>query len=326
MSQFPVKSSATAAQFNSKSPSPSAMISPDSKLVELSEGKASLDLDSLHEKLSSLDLVEWHGEGDGEDAAESSDEDEATQKPFDLAQCLFCNQQSNGFVENMSHMQMRHGLVIPSPDNLIVDLETLVGYFHLVIFEYTECLCCGSVRSTPQGAQQHMTGKGHCRIDIARENSEFKDFYDFKASSEMEGEEWTDGAADRVVDASESTRRLASGKVISHRSANKIPLYRPVGQTNNKKALSEEKHPPIMGKSHSLTSGSNNEKALTASEKRDMVFSKQLAKMRAGDRQALMHLTIPQRIALVGRAKHQQEKWDRQQAAQKIKWQIKANP
>lgn len=169
---------------------------------------------------------------------ESSDEDETAQNAFNPAQCLFCNQQSTNLSENISHMQKRHGLFIPSPESLIVEIETLLKYFHFVINEYTECLYCGSIRNTPQAAQQHMTGKGHCRIDIAKEDSEFRDFYDLGSSSDSEDDGSVGKAkANRFVELDKKTRRLESGKILFHRNANKPRNHRTL--QGDKKTASE---------------------------------------------------------------------------------------
>ncbi|GKT42869.1 core trichothecene cluster (CTC) protein 15 [Colletotrichum spaethianum] len=232
----------------------------------------------------------------------------------------------------MSHMQKRHGLFVPSPNNLIVDLETLFGYFHLVIFDYAECLFCGSARKSPQAAQQHMTGKGHCRIDITKDESEFRDFYDFHdvpgTDSDENGKANKNPKEDRFIDVDEKTRRLASGKILSHRSAKKARAYRPVmvDDQSTTDVLLEEGQASRRATSKTLALSGNNKKELASAERRDLLFNKQLATLRPGDRQALMHLPLSQQWALVAKAKKQQEKWNREQIAQEIKRQLKANP
>lgn len=164
---------------------------------------------------------------------------------FTPEQCLFCNIASTDLDTNISHMHKKHGLFIPGgiEDGLLklaVDLETLVRYLHLVIFGYNECLYCHSQKQTTQAVQQHMMGKGHCRVDLDGEESEFKDFYeeveDVSGSSESDLDE--EDASYRSNDNEETgeasgdqpSRRqptstmdgnslsLSSGKVISHRS------------------------------------------------------------------------------------------------------------
>ncbi|KAL3290880.1 pre-60s factor [Colletotrichum asianum] len=142
-----------------------------------------VDAAFLNEELSNLII----GGPDAELA--SSDESEASVdvNVFDATQCLFCNYNSENLEENLDHMRKRHGMIVPYLESLIVDLEALVKYLHLVIYEYTECLYCGSIRNTPQAAQQHMTGKGHCKIDVQKENFEFRDFYAFESNAGPDG-------------------------------------------------------------------------------------------------------------------------------------------
>ncbi len=67
----------------------------------------------------------------------SLEEDELRSKEdFNPAQCLFCNDIESSFDDNLAHMIKRHGLFIPYKNNLAVDLETLIAYFHLIIFTY----------------------------------------------------------------------------------------------------------------------------------------------------------------------------------------------
>ncbi|EQB49657.1 hypothetical protein CGLO_10983 [Colletotrichum gloeosporioides Cg-14] len=181
-----------------------------------------VDAAFLNEELSNLNI----GGPDAKSA--SSDESEASGdvNVFDPTQCLFCNYHSENLDENLDHMLKRHGMIIPHLESLIVDLETLVKYLHLVIYEYTECLYCGSIQNTPQAAQQHMTGKGHCKIDAEKENSEFKDFYDFEYNVDSDGSRFGDSGRADFVGVEDETRRLPSGKTVSHRKAKKVRGHR----------------------------------------------------------------------------------------------------
>lgn len=94
-------------------------------------------------------------------------------------------------------MLQSHGLFIPDRNRLVIDEVTLVKYSHLIIFGYFECLYCGSERSSAQATQQHMIGKGHCKIDVYRENSEFRDFYNFDSGYDFSCN--SDGSGDHVA-------------------------------------------------------------------------------------------------------------------------------
>ncbi|KAF4784667.1 TRI15 [Colletotrichum scovillei] len=261
----------------------------------------------------------------GEYDTESSGEDTAPQEVFNPSQCLFCNELSTEFAESMLHMQKRHGLSIPNPESLIVDLETLVKYCHLVMVEYKECLYCGSVRNTAQAVRQHMTGKSHCRIEIGKPDSEFRDFYDLGFSCGRDSED--NFGCRRFADSDEDSRELASGKVVSHRNGKKAKNHRKPtqGQREASDSLLVGKGSPREDKSTALTASGNSKKDLAAAaDKRDRILEKRLATLRVADRQVLSHLPLPQQRALVAKAKKQQETWNSEQMAQKIKIQMKA--
>ncbi|KUI59983.1 hypothetical protein VP1G_07195 [Cytospora mali] len=178
---------------------------------------------------------------------------------FAPEQCLFCNSISPDFDANISHMQKKHGLFIPVDVDdgflqLAIDLETLVRYLHLVVFGYNECLYCHSQKQTTQAVQQHMMGKGHCRIDLDGEESEFKDFYeeveDDSAASENDlVEEETLSRSDPEETGENSSHQrsrrqpsfkvdgkslsLSSGKVLSHRSVPPPRQHRPLAETQS---------------------------------------------------------------------------------------------
>lgn len=110
---------------------------------------------------------------------ESTESPVTVMQPFTPGQCLLCPVFSSNFTDSVMHMQKSHGLFIPDRKHLVVDIETLFEYLHLVIFGYRECIQCGKSKATVQAIQQHMTGKGHCKFDISEPDSEFADFYDF---------------------------------------------------------------------------------------------------------------------------------------------------
>jgi hypothetical protein len=161
-----------------------------------------------------------------------------------------------------------------------------------------------------------------------KENSEFRDFYDFGQRTDSEDGKDTDIAnVDGFVNVDKTARRLASGKVISHRIAQKQREHQHIAQidkANTSKLLFTRGVPKNSGLSSGLEVAGGG-KASTSAETRAMLFNKQLAIMRAGDRQALMHLPISQQRAVTLAAKLQQEKWNRAQLAHEIKRQIRAN-
>ncbi len=243
-------------------------------------------------------------------ADESLDEssDEATPE-FVAEMCLFCQHSSETFDESMVHMHQTHGLFIPDRDRLLVDLETLVRYFHLVIFGYKECLFCHSRRSSTEGARQHMIGKGHCKFDISSEDSEYLDFYQ-SGSGRIQGDDSKEASDDLDEElgfksrrsalplsrVDESSARLPSGKLLSHRSNNLAQRSRP-----RPRDASTEPHldsPAILQSPDqqnqptdpSPSTGETISTALTKSEKRENKLSMQLANLSIRDRATLAHL------------------------------------
>ncbi|RFU24748.1 hypothetical protein B7463_g11595, partial [Scytalidium lignicola] len=248
---------------------------------------------------------------------------------FDHTQCLFCKHSSIDLDENLEHMLKRHGLFIPDSSHLVVDIETLAEYLHLVIFVYFECLYCGSQRSSAQAAQQHMVGKGHCKIDILSEDSEFRDFYDFHSTSDD-----SDGRTIKLVPEGsngvvvEESMRLPSGKLLSHRTEGKRRLnqhrttytkVRSLPPTSQSTALDISRPPSDTALSRSAQYESNK------IAKRDATFHNQLATLRAADRMSLMHLSRSQQKAVIIKARKQVEKARRDENEMLLKRQIKAN-
>ncbi|KAJ4385559.1 hypothetical protein N0V93_009988 [Gnomoniopsis smithogilvyi] len=197
----------------------------------------------------------------GQDSPEVSTADSDTIRSPSIAfvpeACLFCTQLSSDFDTNLVHMQKSHGLFIPASIDddalyIAVDKETLVGYMHLVIFGYHECLFCGTQRAGGWAARQHMIGRGHCKIDLAGAESEWRDFYESNDNLEayFEDEKQDEDAVREEATLSScghhlsqvrekgkmaslcdgESLRLASGKVVAHRAgpAPKNPYRKPL--------------------------------------------------------------------------------------------------
>jgi pre-60S factor REI1 len=134
---------------------------------------------------------------------------------FDPAQCLFCDLESPSLDENLRHMSDAHSFPIPSADRL-TDASSFLQYLHTLISVFHECLFCHQERSMTSAVQNHMRGKGHCKLDLEDEESELWEFYDFQSDSEeCEGEDTQVG--ERIVKLEDSLR-LPSGKILGLRS------------------------------------------------------------------------------------------------------------
>ncbi|KAI0468963.1 C2H2 type zinc-finger-domain-containing protein [Xylaria cf. heliscus] len=258
---------------------------------------------------------------------DSIDSPDAAMKPFTPGQCLFCPSPSPSFTDSVLHMQKSHGLFVPHQQRLAVDLKTLFGYLHLVIFGYRECIHCGTERATVQAVQQHMTGKGHCKFDISEHDSEFAEFYDFsqpedETVSDIEG----DGDERNQVDtatssnrapllADEDSIRLPSGKIISRQSSAQAGLSSTQSRRRTRTPASQLEY--SLGEPEDESEPSREEvdlderdtRFLSRREKRERAtVAYQLANMSANDRTSLMHLPASQQRSLLATQHRQAEK------------------
>lgn len=198
-----------------------------------------------------LEALNSHEQEPQVESTSDSDDTTTTSIAFVPEACLFCPQLSFNFQTNLTHMQKSHGLFIPTSIDdgalsLAVDMETLIGYMHLVVFGYHECLFCGTQRADGWAARQHMMGREHCRIDFSSIESEWRDFYEVYDNllSENEGEGVSEDEAEESNFANGQTLpvgdgdslRLSSGKVIAHRTAPapKNPLRKPLAKSTRR--------------------------------------------------------------------------------------------
>ncbi|KAF6803241.1 hypothetical protein CSOJ01_11009 [Colletotrichum sojae] len=213
-------------------------------------------------------------EGDSDTSVSDMEQDaEAAGKYFVPEECLFCN----------------------AVERLILDMETLVKYLHLVVRGYRECLQCGKQWRTAEAVQQHMIGKNHCRFEIAVEDSEFRDFYEGDSEAEKdakEGRKAIAGAPDK-----NGAVQLPSGKMVFHRSA-RAPARPRMRAGEDSGNLLEGGVTDVdeSGANFQLTSPSSKKgtdgKALSRrAGKLDVIYAKQLVRMRTTDRAALAHLS-----------------------------------
>jgi pre-60S factor REI1 len=136
------------------------------------------------------------------------------EEKFNPKQCLFCNFESPSLDSNLTHMSHTHSFFIPDTEFLI-DVESLLSYLFVIISVFHECLFCGSSKGTKFGIQDHMRGKGHCKVDFDDDEHQLKEFYDFSGDMDGNGEELEEGV---TVVPDEDELRLPSGKILGHRS------------------------------------------------------------------------------------------------------------
>ncbi|KAM0279101.1 hypothetical protein ACHAQH_004787 [Verticillium albo-atrum] len=172
-----------------------------------------------------------------------------------------------------------------------------------------------------------MLGKGHCKFDIAKDDSEFADFYDF-SGSEAESEEdddvddiappRNDRMENRAVQPDENSLRLPSGRIISHRSQPQPnPRRQPLKPRSPRRSDLLEDEPasdldtqvPAPSTSTSLTTRAGKSAlSQTRIEKKEYKFAKQLASLSKNDERSLAHLPLPQQRALLATQQKQAEK------------------
>ncbi|KAJ2975326.1 hypothetical protein NUW58_g8388 [Xylaria curta] len=241
-------------------------------------------------------------------------------------------------------MQKSHGLFVPHQQHLVVDLETLFGYLHLVIFGYRECIQCGTERATVQAVQQHMTGKGHCKFDISEQGSEFAEFYDFSepeddAESEIEGddderdqESTAIGPNRKPLLADEDSIRLPSGKIISrHASAQAGPSSTQLRRRTRTPASQleyslVEPDGEEEASKEELDSNMRDTRPLSKREKRERAaVTYQLANMSTNDRNSLLHLSASQQRSILAVQHRHAEKIQKEERRRQGKIDRKGN-
>lgn len=242
---------------------------------------------------------------------------------FNESECLFCDQSSSSLDDNLVHMSKVHGLHVTTR-SLLVDVGSLIAYFHLVISSYHECLYCGTQRNTTQAIQQHIIAKGHCKYDLTAKDAEFREFYDFSAL-EAEEELHRNRIATRLSDRAQlaAHRRLQESRLSRHYDkydANITTL--PSGQWHTSTNQSQE----LQSEANSTPSSLELPLGLSnRAQKQAYAHDNQLAQLRANDRQSLMHLPISQQRALLSTHHKQMGKAKRSEQTQRGKLESAGN-
>lgn len=240
-------------------------------------------------------------------------------QPFDAKRCLFCHAFNSDFNANISHMLKTHGFLVPDEDRLRVDLETFVTYVNLVISQYFQCIYCGSERGGDDAVRQHMRAKGHCKVDITSQDSEFRDFYDFESNDVEENGDLNNSpvakpAALPFTQISDTSVLLESGKILHDRSVHsrhhRNLRFSGKGSAAAVERPNEQSSPieagEAKGDSHSLG-------PLRPIERRTLAVDNQLAHLRAADRRSLLHLPPAQQRSQLAVQKKQMDEARRAQ-------------
>ncbi|KAK6387268.1 hypothetical protein LTS17_000535 [Exophiala oligosperma] len=266
------------------------------------------------ESLSSYPLLASREQTPNSDEDKTADSSSppcpSTEYVFNEAECLFCNEMSTDLDQNLAHMSKTHGLFVDST-NLLVDMSTLVGYFHLVISGYYECLYCGTQRNTRQAVQQHMMAKGHCKYDLTNKEAEYRDFYDFP-TSDAEEELYHNLHArhspyDTQLRAQARTRRQRAANASDVTGAGHNITSSLSDQALQTPAAYPQTDAEVTPSAAEPTSRSNAEVS-TRALKQEFALNSQLAQLRAEDRRSLMHLPSSQQRAVLANHHKQMEK------------------
>lgn len=245
-----------------------------------------------------IECDSYHDDKINKDDSELSDN---MKSEFDPAQCLFCGARNGTFNDNLAHMSKEHSFTIPYQDCLLVEPEPLVGYLHLVVYGYGECILCATRRNTVEGIQHHMMAKGHCRFNVA---SDITDFYDlpvqeFQAAGEL--------------------LRLPSGKLIGHRAAstgrNFLRRGRSFGESRHLESTTSLPAIPPH-RSELILPDDNN--VMEASRT-------QLSRLSRGDQQSLSHLSDHELQSLLARSARHLNQLKREEKDAQLKLETAGN-
>ncbi|OAP58264.1 hypothetical protein AYL99_07354 [Fonsecaea erecta] len=241
-----------------------------------------------------------------ESGSDEDDDDEFDE--FDESQCLFCNQTSPDLDQNLNHMLKVHGLYI-DPARLVVDVGTLLAYFHLIISGRYECLYCGTQRNTREAVQQHMMAKGHCKYDVSDEGTELRDLFEFPSSHAKE-------ELHRHLDAMRFSDDPRPPQARSRKP--RLPKHSDRQGLNGTADPLEHVRPTSIPRSHTGAESSSSADETpsqhsrgelnTRALKQECTLNNQLAQLRAGDRRSLLHLPPSQQRALLATHHKQMEK------------------
>jgi pre-60S factor REI1 len=238
---------------------------------------------------------------------------------FEESGCLFCDQSSSDLEQNLEHMSKIHGLRLVTT-NLLVDIESLLTYFDLVISSYHECLYCGTQRNTLQAVQQHMIAKGHCKYDPTAKDSEFREFYDLSSleAGEISQRNLIATRLSKVEQAamhSKSKESRSSKRSITHSLDNTI--------SPSEQPFTSSRHSPEQQSDNNTSSDDTEGSAdplrelSTREQKRSYTLNNQLSQLRADDRRSLMHLLVSQQRTLLATHHKQMEQARRSEQTQR---------
>ncbi len=233
---------------------------------------------------SPLNTLQLNTDEEGQSANEE-DQSANMEESFSPLQCLFCNFESASMDSNLTHMSHAHSFFIPDAEYLI-DMESLLSYLFAVVAVFHECLFCGSSKTTKFGVQDHMRGKGHCKVDFEDDEHDLKQFYDFSGDEDDEGDQ---PKTEVTLVPNEDKLRLPSGKVLGHRSRARL----------SRQDLSDHPSSSSSSRQQLITGAEAENEAENESETASMESTDRRLAMRAGTSTSLIGVPELQRRALI---------------------------
>ncbi|KAL2401507.1 hypothetical protein ABEF93_006657 [Exophiala dermatitidis] len=265
-----------------------------------------------------------YGNGDYNDSSNSNSNSSQYQYQY-LSQCLFCNIPHSSLDDNLDHMSKTHGFqILDHPANLLlVDVSTLLTYFHSVVFDCFECLYCGTQRHSCQAVQQHMRDKGHCKYDLDK-NDEVREFYEVQDGNLPH---WRDqsSTSPRLLRLREDRstrgprRRVRRGRQPSRRADAQSQVNRRI-----ECVVGTQISRPPPTPSHSVL-GWGGLSLVPRTSTRALKQKSMLSNLRADDRASLMHLPTSQQKALLATQHKQMEKANRKEQTDRTRLESAAN-
>lgn len=211
-------------------------------------------------------------------------------------------------------MRSSHGFTVPYQDHLTVDLETFVWYLHMVVHGYHECLACGARKRTAEATVQHMSSKGHCRLDVTGELAEFYEVDKI--------------GADMVkMEAGGKEVRLADGRVVESRREAGESSQRSSRRTRNdpypshagiEGSTSEGQTPRPTGSGHGGGS-SGTSKMLQKRARKEEAMTVVLGRLSANDQMSLAHLPASEQRAWLATRKRELDRVGREERRARAK-------
>lgn len=211
------------------------------------------------------------GKESSESSSQSEDEQsESDDEEFIPSRCLFCPISSTSTLANLTHMTDAHKFYIPDIEHLL-DIDSFLSYLSTIISSFHECLSCGSVKSSKSALQDHMRGKGHCKLNLEDDPLELGDFWEVSESEGESEEDEGDGEGKGKEQGPvmvEGELRLPSGKILGRRNKSRKPHFKPTSLSRSRSSsplqnIEGQPQPQPQSQSHPTAPTTSSSSALS---------------------------------------------------------------